>query len=81
MLSPTSSGSRPCVVLRAIGDLPEDEREVFGPVRVRWITKTVAAQLLGDSAATMKRRLSRGLRLLAVQLADLRPGERPPDSI
>jgi hypothetical protein len=25
--------------------------------------------------------LSRGLRLLAEQLADLRPGENPPDSI
>ena len=81
MLSPTSSGSRPCVVLRAIGDLPEDEREVFGPVRVRWITKTVAAQLLGVSAVTVKRRLSLGLRLLTEQLVDLRPGEKPPDAI
>jgi DNA-directed RNA polymerase specialized sigma24 family protein len=49
-----------------------------------WIdgmTKTEAAQLLGVSAAKMKRRLSRGLRLLAEQLADIRPGERPPDPI
>jgi DNA-directed RNA polymerase specialized sigma24 family protein len=48
-----------------------------------WIdgmTHTEPAQLLGVSAATMKRRLSRGLRLLAEQLAILRPGERPPDS-
>jgi hypothetical protein len=29
----------------------------------------------------VKRRLSRGLRLLTEQLADLRPGENPPDSI
>jgi hypothetical protein len=43
------------------------------------MTQTKAAQLLGVSAATMKRLLSRGLRLSAEQLADLRPGERPPD--
>jgi hypothetical protein len=29
----------------------------------------------------VKRRLNRGLRLLAERLADLRPGEDPPDSI
>jgi DNA-directed RNA polymerase specialized sigma24 family protein len=81
VLSPASSGSRPGVVLWAIGDLPEDEREVFDPVRVRWITKTEAARLLGVSVVTVKRRLSRGLRLPAERLADLRPGVNPPDSI
>jgi hypothetical protein len=40
-----------------------------------------AAQLFGASAVTVKRRLSSGLRLLAEQLADLRPGEKPPDAI
>ena len=40
-----------------------------------------AAELLGVSTVTVKRRLSRGLRLLAEQLADLRPGEDPPESI
>jgi DNA-directed RNA polymerase specialized sigma24 family protein len=44
------------------------------------MTQTEAAQMLGVSAATAKRRLNRGLRLLTEQLADLRPGERPPDS-
>ena len=68
-------------MLRAIEDLPEDEREVFDLVRIQGMTQAEAAQLLGVSAVTVKRRLSRGLQLLAEQLADLRPGERPPDSI
>jgi len=68
-------------MLRAIEDLPEDEREVFDLVRIQGMTQAEAAQLLGVSAATVKRRLSRGLSLLAEQLADLRPGEDPPDSI
>jgi hypothetical protein len=33
------------------------------------------------SAVTLKRRLSRGLRLLTAQLADLGAGEKPPDAI
>jgi RNA polymerase sigma factor (sigma-70 family) len=68
-------------MLRAIDDLPEDEREVFDLVRIQGMTQAEAAQLLGVSAVTVKRRLSRGLQLLAEQLADLRPGEGPPDSI
>jgi RNA polymerase sigma-70 factor (ECF subfamily) len=68
-------------MLRAIDELPEDEREVFDMVRIQGMTQVEAAELLGVSAVTVKRRLSRGLRLLAEQLADLRPGEDPPDSI
>ena len=68
-------------MLRAIDELPEDEREVFDLVRIQGMTQAEAAQLLGVSAVTVKRRLSRGLRLLTEQLADLRPGENPPDSI
>ena len=45
------------------------------------MTQAEAAQVLGVSAVTVKRRLSRGLRLLTEQLADLRPGEKPPDTI
>jgi RNA polymerase sigma factor (sigma-70 family) len=67
-------------MLRAIEDLPEDEREVFDLVRIQGMTQAEAAQLLGVSAVTVKRRLSRGLQLLAEQLADLRPGEGPPGS-
>jgi RNA polymerase sigma-70 factor (ECF subfamily) len=68
-------------MLRAIDELPEDEREVFDLVRIQGMTQTEAAQLLGVSAVTVKRRLSRGLRLLTERLADLRPGENPSDSI
>ena len=45
------------------------------------MTQAEAAQVLGVSAVTVKRRLNRGLRLLTEQLADLRPGEKPPDAI
>jgi RNA polymerase sigma factor (sigma-70 family) len=67
----TPNGRR---MLEAIGELPEDEREVFGLVRVQGMTQTEAARLLGVSAVTVKRRLNRGLRLLTEKLADLRPG-------
>jgi RNA polymerase sigma factor (sigma-70 family) len=68
-------------MLQAIDELPEEEREVFDLVRIQGMTQTEVAQLLDVSVATVKRRLTRGLRLLTEQLADLRPGERPPDSI
>jgi RNA polymerase sigma factor (sigma-70 family) len=68
-------------MLRAIDELPEDEREVFDLVRIHGMTQTETAQLLGVSAVTVKRRLNRGLRLLTERLVDLRPGENPPDSI
>src|SRR5262249_40288460 len=63
-------------MLRAIGELPEDEREVFDLVRIQGMTQAEAAHVLGVSEETVKLRLSRGLRLLAEQLADLRPGEK-----
>jgi RNA polymerase sigma-70 factor (ECF subfamily) len=76
--APSSSGSGLTPngrrILEAIDTLPEDEREVFGLVRIQGITQTEAAQVLGVSAATVKRRLNRGLRLLTEQLADLKPG-------
>jgi RNA polymerase sigma-70 factor (ECF subfamily) len=68
-------------MLEAIGDLPEDEREAFDLVRIQGMTQTEAAQVLGVSAMTVKRRLNRGLRLLTEKLEDLRPCERPPDSV
>ena len=68
-------------MLRAIDELPDDEREVFDLVRIQGMTHAEAARLLGVSAVTVKRRLSRGLRLLTERLADLRPGEDPPDSV
>jgi RNA polymerase sigma-70 factor (ECF subfamily) len=60
-------------MLQAISELPEDEREAFDLVRVHGMTHTEAAQVLGVSAVTVKRRLNRGLRLLTEQLADLCP--------
>jgi RNA polymerase sigma-70 factor (ECF subfamily) len=68
-------------MLQAIGALPETEREAFDLVRVQGLTQVEAAQLLGVSIVTVKRRLNRGVRLLAEQLADLRPRGLPPDSI
>jgi RNA polymerase sigma-70 factor (ECF subfamily) len=82
--APASSGSglSPAGrrMLEAIEGLPEEEREVFGLVRVQGMTQTEAARVLGIAAVTVKRRLNRGLRLLAEQLADLHPGEGPPGS-
>src|SRR5262249_23427137 len=68
-------------MLRAIDELPEEEREVFDLVRIQGMTQAEAAQLLGVSTVTVKRRLSRGLQLLAERLSDLRRGGGPPDSI
>ena len=68
-------------MLRAIGELPEDEREVFDLVRIQGMTQAEAAHVLGVSEETVTRRLSRGLRLLAEHLADLCPDEEPPDSV
>jgi RNA polymerase sigma factor (sigma-70 family) len=82
--APSSSGSMLGPdgrrMLHAIGELPDQEREAFDLVRVQGMTQMEAAQVLGVSAATVKRRLNRGLRMLAEQLADLRPAERPPES-
>jgi RNA polymerase sigma factor (sigma-70 family) len=82
--SPATSGSGLTAdglrMLRAIEALPDDEREAFDLVRIQGLTQVEAGQLLGVSTKTLKRRLSRGLRLLAAQLADLHPGEGPPDS-
>jgi RNA polymerase sigma factor (sigma-70 family) len=60
-------------ILGAIENLPEDEREVFGLVRIQGMTQAEAAEILGVSAKTVQRRLNRGLLLLARQLDDLRP--------
>jgi RNA polymerase sigma-70 factor (ECF subfamily) len=68
-------------LLWAIGELPEDEREVLDLVRIQGMTPAEADHVLGVSGETVKRRLSRGLRLLAEQLADLCLGEGPRESI
>jgi RNA polymerase sigma factor (sigma-70 family) len=58
-------------MLKAIEELPEDEREVFGLVRVQGLSQVEAADLLGVSSKTVQRRLNRGLLLLTEGLSDL----------
>ena len=45
------------------------------------MTQAEAAQVIRVSAVTVKRWLSRGLRLVTEKLADFRPSEEPPDAI
>jgi len=77
VLSPTTSGSGLSPdgrrMLQAIGELPAEEQEAFDLVRIQGMTHAEAALVLGVSTATVKRRLSRSLRLLTERLADLRP--------
>ena len=67
-------------MLEAIDRLPEDEREAFDLVRIQGLTQAEAAQVLGVSTMTVKRRLNRGLQLLAEALDDLRPDKAAPGS-
>jgi RNA polymerase sigma-70 factor (ECF subfamily) len=79
--APASSGSglHPDArrMLAAIDGLPEEEREVFGLVRIQGTTQAEAAQVLNVSIKTVQRRLNRGLVLLAERLSDLRPDDPP----
>jgi RNA polymerase sigma-70 factor (ECF subfamily) len=67
-------------MLAAIEALPEAEREAFDMVRIQGMTQSEAARVLGVSVVTVKRRLNRGLQLLAASLADLCPGDGGPDA-
>ena len=60
-------------MLEEIDRLPDDEREVFGLVRIQGMTQPDVAKLLDVSVKTVQRRLNRGLLLLAEKLADLQP--------
>src|SRR5262249_46003302 len=57
-------------MLQAIDDLPDDEREAFGLVRIQGLTQGEAAEVLGVSVRTVQRRLNRSLLSLAEQLDD-----------
>jgi RNA polymerase sigma factor (sigma-70 family) len=59
-------------ILEVIGNLPEEEREVFNLLRIQGMTQPEAAVVLGVSAKTVQRRLNRSLLLLADQLEDLK---------
>ena len=80
--APASSGSGISAdgrrMLEAIDKLPDDEREVFGLVRLQGLTKSEAAEVLDVSTKTVQRRLNRARLLLAEKLDDLRPKEEPP---
>jgi RNA polymerase sigma-70 factor (ECF subfamily) len=75
--APVSSGSGLSPdghrILAAIERLPDDEREAFDLVRIQGMTQTEAAKVLGVAVLTVKRRLNRGLSLLAAALGDLAP--------
>jgi DNA-directed RNA polymerase specialized sigma24 family protein len=68
-------------LLRAIDGLFEDQRGDFDLVDIQELTQVEAAELLVVATVTVKRRLRCGVCLLTEQLADLRPGEKPPDAI
>jgi RNA polymerase sigma factor (sigma-70 family) len=65
-------------MLEEIDRLPEAEREAFELVRIQGMPQAEAAGLLGVSPATVNRRLSRGLQLLADALGDLYPDDQGP---
>jgi RNA polymerase sigma factor (sigma-70 family) len=67
-------------MLEAIEKLPDDEREVFGLVRIQGMSHTETAEVLGVSAKTIQRRLNRGLMLLTETLSDLQPDPQPPSA-
>jgi len=60
-------------MLEAIDNLPEDEREVFGLVRLQGLTQVETAEVLDVSVKTVQRRLNRASLLLAEELDNLRP--------
>jgi RNA polymerase sigma-70 factor (ECF subfamily) len=60
-------------MLEAIDNLPEDECEVFGLVRLQGLTHIEAAEVLDVSVKTVQRRLNRASLLLAEELDNLRP--------
>lgn len=72
----TADGRR---MLAAIDRLPDDEREIFDLIRIQGFTIPEAAELLGVSESTAKRRLRKGLADLAEALADLRPPDAAGD--
>ncbi len=67
-------------MLKAIDNLPDEEREVFDLLRIQGLTQAEAADVLGVSAKTVQRRLNRSLLLLAKELDDLRRKRMTDDS-
>jgi DNA-directed RNA polymerase specialized sigma24 family protein len=69
------------LMLGAIDELFEDQWEVFDLVGIQGRTQVEAAELLGVRTVTVKRPSSRAVWPLTDQLAELRPGGKPPDAI
>src|SRR5262245_3165952 len=63
------------LILDAIGNLPEEEREVFDLVHIQGLTEEESAGVIGVSTRTVMRRLDRGVQLLTERLVDLGPEE------
>jgi RNA polymerase sigma-70 factor (ECF subfamily) len=70
----SSEGQR---ILEAIDSLPGEEREAFDLVKIQGLTHAEAGEVLGVSVRTVKRRVSRSLRLLTDRLGDLGPDDTP----
>jgi RNA polymerase sigma-70 factor (ECF subfamily) len=70
----SSEGRR---ILEAIDSLPGEEREAFDLVKIQGMTHAEAGELLGVSVRTVKRWVSRSLRLLTARLGDLGPDDTP----
>jgi RNA polymerase sigma factor (sigma-70 family) len=70
----SSEGRR---ILEAIDSLPGEEREAFDLVKIQGMRHAEAGEVLGVSVRTVKRRVSRGLRLLTDRLGDLGPDDTP----
>ncbi len=60
-------------MLKAIDQLPDEEREAFELVRIQGLTQPEAAEVLGVSTRTVQRHLTHGLQSLGEMLQDLRP--------
>ncbi len=62
---------RASLILEAIENLPEEEREAFSLVRVQGLTHLEAAEILEVSTKTIQRRLNRSLIELTQRLGEL----------
>jgi RNA polymerase sigma factor (sigma-70 family) len=70
----SSDGRR---ILEAIDSLPDEERQAFDLVKIQGMTHAEAGEVLGVSVRTVKRWVSRSLRLLTDRLGDLGPDDTP----
>ena len=67
-------------ILDALDSLGEEERDVFGLVRIQGLTHTEASEVLGVSTKTVQRRLNRGRVQLLALLKDLEPRGGDPNA-